>query len=754
MKRALLTLFLLVISHSLFSQFESRGKEFDYDDAEKFFTTENYYDALPLYEKLHRDFPKVLEYRLKVGVCYLNLTTNSELAIKYIEEVYEKKPKTKDVLFYLAKAYALDYRFDEAIETFHKALKSSKTTDFQQEKIFHLIEQCNNAKELIKDSINVSIINLGNTINTIDNEYSPTVNADESTLIYTYRGEKCIGGRRDEFNREFEAGNYYDDIFSSTKVEQVWTTPKAISDSVNTEFHEASISLSPDGKTLFIYKDTKENSGDIFVSNKEGGEWTKPKPLSINTENWEGHAAISPKGDFLIFSSDRGPMGDLDLYKAKLQEDGSWGEIKNLGESINTPFNEDAPFIHSDGVTFNFSSEGHNSIGGYDIFESKIVDDSTFLTPRNIGYPINSTAHDVFFFVSGKGNAYYSSARKGGFGQQDIYVINVNEVVNSKPVMLVKGVVKTNGDFDEATITVKTESGKKLGTYHSDLADGKYQFYVDLNDFYVINFEVEGFSSKVESIDATKYTEYIEIERDVNFLSRNVNINGVALLRKNPLSPIMHMRVSLSNKDKTINLSDTTDNEGNYNFKNLPFDKSYLIALDEDDEKNIIDSTYLFKGKITMAGLPFSNAIINEIHVDDLGEFEISTKNKRLFGKLSSDLSNLSELDWDDPDLFEKFLKKYGDKTKEGLKFKVQVGAYNNPENYLKEHLSGLGEMDAIVLDDGITRFTIGDCTTLNEAYTLKNNAVDKGQSDAFIIMFDNGKRTYLEELVESGVFK
>jgi len=753
MKRFLLPFFLIVFVQVTFSQFESRGKEHDYTDAEKFFTTENYYDALPLFEKLHQEFPKVVEYELKLGICYLNLTTNPEIAIKHIEDVYNKKPKTKDVLYYLGKAYALNYRFDEAIETYHKALKSSKTTDFQQDEILHLITQTTNAKEFIKDSVNVSIVNLGSNINTIDNEYSPTVSADESTLIYTYRGEKCIGGRRDEFNREFEAGNYYDDIFISTKVEQVWSPPKPISDSVNSEFHEASISLSPDGKTLFIYKDTKENSGDIYTSIKEDGIWSKPTPLSINTENWEGHAAISPKGDFLIFSSDRGDGEDLDLYSATLQEDGTWGGVKNLGETINTSFNEDAPFIHSDGVTFNFSSEGHNSIGGYDIFESKIID-STFLSPRNIGYPINSTAHDIFFFVSGKGNAYYSSARKGGYGQQDIYVINVNEVITSKPVMLVKGVVKTNGDFDIAKITVKTESGKKLGTYYSDLADGKYQFYVDLNDFYVINYEVEGFSSKVESIDATKHLEYTEIQKDVNFISRNVSINGVALLKKNPLSPIMNMRVKLFNKDKSINLSDTTDEKGRYNFENLPFDESYLLTLEEEDEKGILDSIYLFKGKITMAGLPFSNAIINEIPVEEDGSFEISTKNRFIFGKLSSDLSSLSELDWEDPELYQKFLNQFGNISKEGLRFKIQVGAYNNPENYLKEHINSLGKVDAVVLDDGITRFTIGDFSTLNEANSLKVKAVEKGQEDAFIIIFDNGKRTYLEELLKSGVFK
>lgn len=736
------------LNNQAFSQYQSRGKELNYADADNFFKTGNYYDALSLFDLLMTEYPKVDEYKFKAGVCHLYLTDNPEKAIELLESLTTKKTKVADVEFYLAQAYALNYRFDLAVEMFQKSLTNKKTSSSLKEQIPHLIEQCKNGIELIKDSLAVEIVNIGEPINSSDNEYSPTINADESTLIYTYKGTKSTGGRQDEFNRTEDNGNFYEDIYISQFQENVWYEPKSISDSINSNIHEASISLSPDGSKLYIYKDTKEASGDIFVSDKENGEWGEPEPLNINSPDWEGHVAVSPNGKLMIFSSDRaGGLGEKDLYSAVLQDDGLWGDVKNLGPTINTQYNDDAPFIHSDGVTFNFSSEGHTSIGGYDIFESKILSESNYLKPRNIGYPINTTSNDIFFYVSGKGNAYYSSARRGGFGQQDIYVINVKDIVSSKPVLLVKGVIKENENFVVSKITVKTESGKDLGTYYSDLSDGKYQFYVDLNDYYVITYELESYPSQIKSIDATKYNSYTEIEHNINFAARDVSISGVALIKESPFSPIFNLKVNLTNRDKSVNFTDTTDAQGRYDFSNLPNEDYYLLFLNEEDEKIIEDSIYVFKGQVTMKGLPYNKMLINEIPTDDEGNYRIEKKNK-YFGLLSSTPSKLDEMTLDD------ILEKYGDQTAEGLEFKVQVGAYTNAGNFNTKHLNELGKIDKALLTDGITRFTLGKFTTLRAAKKLEQQAKAKGQEDAFVIMFIKGKRTYLDELINSNIFK
>ncbi|MDG1476144.1 MAG: hypothetical protein P8Q14_03285, partial [Vicingaceae bacterium] len=612
----------------------------------------------------------------------------------------------------------------------------------------HLIEQCNNAVILMKDSLPVSIVNVGTPINSVNNEYSPTISADETTLIFTYKGIKSTGQRQDEFNRSEVNGNFYEDVHVSRFLEGKWSKPEPIGDSINTDFHEASISLSPDGQKLFLYKDDPRLSGNILEVNKVEGKWGVPKSLAINTKDWEGHAAISPNGRFMIFSSEReDAVGGRDLYSAILLEDSTWGDVKNLGPTINTVYNDDAPFIHSDGVTFNFSSEGHNSMGGYDIFESKIITDSTYLEPRNIGYPINTAANDVFFYVSGKGNAYYSSARKGGYGQQDIYVINVKDIITSKAVLLVKGVVTKNGEFDNATITVRTKNGADLGVYHSDLSDGKYQIYVDLKEVYEITYSSAGFADKIITVDATKYTEYSELEKNLDFSIGFITVEGVAFSKENPMTPLKNTKIRISNKDNTFSQIDTTDEKGAYKFEGLPKDEYYIMFLDKEDEKNLKDSTYFFKGIITLKKLPYADATINGLPVEDDGNFIIEVVNKSYL-ELLSKVHNVNEMSLED------VLKNYGDQKSANLFYKIQVGAYSNPRNYNSSHLNELGEVTSIVLDDGITRFMIGKFETLRLASEFHQKVLAKGQKDAFILIFLNDKRTYLEELVETGILK
>jgi tetratricopeptide (TPR) repeat protein len=739
----LFSIIILTFLSSVSAQYESRGKEFNYIDAENFYNANNYYDALPLYQLLLETYPKVVEYRLKVGICHMNLADSTEKAIDFIEEVNSRKSKEQNVLFYLGKAYAINYRFEKAIETFNEALISKYVTVKNKEKIPLLIDQCKNGIKLMKDSLPVKIMNIGDPINSVNSEYSPTISADESTLIFTYKGVKSSGQRQDEFNRSTVNGNFYEDIYISHFISGEWTEPQLIGDSINTNSHEASISLSPDGQKLYLYKYVPNFSGDILEVEKSNGKWGIPRSLSINTKDWEGHATISSNGKFMIFSSERaGGYGNRDLYSAVLIGDSLWGNVKNLGPIINTKYNDDAPFIHSDGVTFNFSSEGHNSMGGYDIFESKIITDSTYLKPRNIGYPINTAANDIFFYVSGKGNAYYSSARKGGFGQQDIYVIKAKDIITSKPVLLVTGIITKKGNFDKAKITVKTKNGNDLGVYHSDVSNGKYQIYVDLNDSYEITYASEGFADKIVTIDAYKYTEYTEIEKNINFTFNNVTLEGVALLNDNPFLPLENKIIHITNHDKTLNVVDTTDKKGRFKFEGLPNDGYLILFLDPEDEKDIDSTMYIFRGNVSLDGLPYHRANINDLIVKDDGSFMLEVDNSSKSKLKTSDLTT------------QEVLSKFGDLKYKDLVFKIQVGAFSNPKNFTSEHLKDFGEITTVVLDDDITRFMVGEFETIRTAKTELQKVIEKGQNDAFILMFLKGKRTYLEDLIETEVFK
>lgn len=638
---------LFAITINAFSQYDSRGADFDKVDANNFYDEGNYYDALPLYESLIAASPDKLDYQLKAGICYIHLSKSPEKAIILIQTVLEGKATTQNALFYLAKAYAINYKFDLAIETYEKAQSSMATSSDKKRRIPLLIQQCRNGLDLMEDSLAVEIVNMGGLINSSANEYSPSITSDETMLVFTYRGVKSEGDRQNKYNKPAENGNYYEDIYKSQFVKGSWTQSMPISDSINTKGNEAAISISGDGEKLYLFKDTKSNSGDIYVSEKTDDSWSEPKRLAINSKYWEGHAAVNSNGDFMLFSSNRvGGYGGQDLYSATLLENGKWGNIKNLGSTINTKYNEDAPFFQPDDSTFNFSSQGHTSMGGYDIFEAKMNADKTYSAPRNIGYPINTTSNDIFYSTSGKGNVYYSSARKGGFGQNDIYQI----------------------------------------------------------------------------------------------IDKGMTIKGKVLTKNEPIKPIRSLIVSITNKARTFNLSDTTDNEGRYQFSNMPSDDYSLSFLEEEEDVEAIDSVYVFEGQVTRMGKAQKGVKINDNATDESGKYHVEIAKER---NMVDDMST------------EEIEDKYGDQTAEELIFVVQVAALQNPNYFDGKDIKTYGEVENVVLEDGLTRFTIGKFKTLNEANDLLEKVKTNGErEDAFVLLFINGKRTYLQDLVDDGTFK
>ncbi len=625
-----------------FAQYESRGKEFDFVDADYFFFNENYYDALGLFTKLSNSYPKIKDYTFKKGICYLELN-NADQAIEAILNSKKKKKKPEDYSYYLARAYALNYQFDSAITLFNEALNTSNVSSKLKKEIPHLIEQCNNGKDILKNKLNVTTVNIGIPINSSNYEYSPVVNADESVLAFTYRGEKSVGGRQNKYVQPEGNGNYFEDVYVSYKKNGKWSSPELLAGEINTNRNEATVSISPDGQVLYIYRDTEFNSGDLFYVNKTANGWSEMKELSINSSSWEGSISVAPNGSFAIFSSDRpGGLGGRDLYITQKEANGVWGTPKNLGDRINTVYDDDAPFIHADGITFSFSSKGHNSIGGFDIFESRLINDSTFLEPRNLGFPINTTANDQFFFVSGKGNAYYSSSQEGGKGLYDIYVVDASEIVTNSPVLLLKG----NTNPNNCKITVKNLKGEDRGSYKSDPNSGNYQFYLNLGEEYKVTFSASEEKTKTLNINTKELSKYTERTENINF-----------------------------------------------------------------DEETVV------------------NTVPDEIPPVK------------------------SDFDVEDPENFDVFIKKYGDKEVEGVVFQVQVGAYLNPKNFKSRDWREFGELKITKGEDGLTRFVLGNYHDFNKVNQVTTKVRRLGVKDAFTLVLYKGKFTSLNELIAKGVY-
>ncbi|HEY4798064.1 MAG TPA: hypothetical protein VII99_03205, partial [Bacteroidia bacterium] len=326
-----------------------------FEKAEQLMQDEYYLDALPFYQKLSEKYPddSYLHYRL--GICYLYRSDVPERSLSYLGEVVEAKLPIPDLDFYYGRALHLNYKFNDAIANFQKYI-NSKPSNKEIDKAKLYIEYCNNAKEYIALPVGADIKNIGKEINTAWAEYVPVISSDDAFLIYTYRGPRSMGGLQSIYT-DYKVlpdslKQYYEDIFYSYKIGSHWLTPDPIGENINTKFHDAAVALSADGQKLFIFKSTPKDHGDIYMSRLEGNLWTKAVPLgkNINTNSWEGSCSLSADEKTLYFSSERpGGFGGKDIWKSELMPDGNWGKAVNLGPTINTSYDEDAPFIHPDG---------------------------------------------------------------------------------------------------------------------------------------------------------------------------------------------------------------------------------------------------------------------------------------------------------------------------------------------------------------------------------------------------------------------
>ncbi len=483
------------------------------------FNDGNFYGALPLYLRLLKYDSTNDYFRFQAGICYL-FTDEKDKSIPFLQRVYKDDPGMNDILYYLGRAYHINFQFDTAISYFQRYM-ATHASDEKKANAKNYINYCNNAKELIQHPVKVKITNLGSVINSPWSEYAPVITADESEIIFTYRGPQSTGGLEDPRFRPDSNGEYYEDIFMAQKLGSNWLAPENVAD-LCTKGNDASIAISIDGQTLFTFRSTPQDGGDIFMSKLDGNQWTQPVRLgsNINTKFWEGSCSLSSDGRTLYFASERpGGFGGRDIYYSPLLKDGSWGPAVNLGPNINTPLNDDAPFIHPDNITLFFSSEGWNSMGGYDIFYSSMnPEDSSWNTPVNMGYPLNSPDDDRYYVLSADGaRGYFSSNRNGGNGQQDLYTVSPGYRGKQPLLALTVGVVTVDEIPRKADIDVTNmNTNKHQGTYQSNSISGKYVIALTPGSKYKIAVEVSGINPHIEYLDIDSLATFIKVQDSVH----------------------------------------------------------------------------------------------------------------------------------------------------------------------------------------------------------------------------------------------
>lgn len=421
-KRSVCLIVTIFLSFSVYSQ-ENKSLQDTFLEAEFFLMNEDFSDALTYYLQLYEKLPDNSNLAYCIGLCYLNIPGKKNLSVDYLE-IASKNMSAKhregtitqvtapyDALYDLAKSYRINYKFDKAKEAYTKYLGTLLPDDNENiDFINHEIKVCDMAKDLYSKPVAFTEENLGELFNDEKANFNPLISADGKSFT------------------NMVSLKFYDAVMLSRLVNGKWTAPVNITPELQTDGDFYISCLSADGKLLFLSKDDDYNS-DIYTSASDGKSWTKIIKLNknINTKYWESHGFISENGDQLIFASDRpGGFGGLDLYISKKVK-GDWGPAVNLGPEINTQFNEDRPFLINKGKTLFFCSQGHENIGGYDLFRSDLQSNTLWSSPANLGYPINTPDDNTFFMPINDGKSGYYSVFKesGGFGKEDIYKITL-----------------------------------------------------------------------------------------------------------------------------------------------------------------------------------------------------------------------------------------------------------------------------------------------------------------------------------------
>ncbi|MFZ1688726.1 MAG: OmpA family protein [Flavobacteriales bacterium] len=507
-----------------------------------FGTFVSYPQALAQYEKAYAVNPDNADLNLKIGLCHLN-GRQRYMCMPNFEKAVQLEPGTPRVHYLMGYAYQLNGEWDKAVAEYQ--LHKENSDGFADpDPMYNTTErnmvECRNGRTLSASPVNAQVENLGAAINSPNADYGVLTPADGSMLMFTSRREGTTGGKLNKFT-----GEWFEDIYTSRldKTSGAWSAPANLPAPVNTVENDASVGLFNDGRTLLIYRDVNGN-GDIWETTRTGDSWSQPVPLgpNINTKYHESSAWFSYDRQWLFFVSDRPEtgLGGQDIYRSQWDEStATWGQAENLGPDVNTIFDEDGVFVHPDGKTIHFSSRGHNSMGGYDIFTSTYTN-GFWSKARNLGWPINGPDDDLYFVLTADGQVgYFSSVRSSGLGEDDIYRVRFmpDPVVDTqadmadtdggmpmkdgseKSTVLIKGHVVTlkllNGMEADIEI-VDVSDASVIARFKSDGKTGEFMAAVPAGRRYAVHMSAPGFLFHSEHIDAPTDGSSVELTMDVS----------------------------------------------------------------------------------------------------------------------------------------------------------------------------------------------------------------------------------------------
>jgi outer membrane protein OmpA-like peptidoglycan-associated protein/protocatechuate 3,4-dioxygenase beta subunit len=426
------------------------------------------------------------------------------------------------------------------------------------------------------DTATIEVQNAGPQVNSAYSDYGPVITSDGSLLIYTSRRPTSAKDiqKQKESNEQVYSAKYN----SKTKT---WSEATLMEAPVNIEGrNNSAITVSNDGQRMLLYRDDSQGNGDIYESLLSGNEWSEPVklPEPINSKYHESSASISPDGRTIYFVSRRPAKSsrkeDKNIWYCTQDENGKWGEAMEIGDSINTKEDEEMPFIHPNGKTLFFSSKGHATLGGYDVFMTTYDEDTkAWSKPENLEQPINSIGDDVGFVMKANGKTgYYSSPREGGMGEKDIYKIIFHKDIMKKHLTLFKGrIFDHKGKPLSSQITVKDKTtGTLIGKYTSNSATGEYLISLPEGKIYEIEVNSDDYFTYKETLDIPRSKGFNEIDKDITMKTKYAYLTGRVLDENgSPLRAQIEVELIDSLTHESIGKY-KTDADGRYSIKVKP----------------------------------------------------------------------------------------------------------------------------------------------------------------------------------------
>ncbi len=621
-KYLILLLCCIVFSANAQNSTNKKAQE-SFEDAQQYLRQNIYDEGIKYLSEAIKADPKFQLAYIQLGDLYRRLKDYTKAKENYKKAISSATGVDPRIYYVLGESELLtgDYVNAKANFLSFQQKYSGTDPDFINRTKKYLLD-CNFAITAIKSPTKYEPINMGFYINSKDRDYFPALTADGQTIIFT----RVVNGN--------------EDFFISTKKDQEWQKAVGLSDKINTpNFNEGAQSISPDGKYLFFTGCNRPDGlgrCDIYVSRKEGKDWGRAINLGkmINSEYWESQPSISPDGSTLYFVSNRpGGIGGYDIWKSNLTDEGKWTTPVNLGLQINTAYDENTPFIHADGKTLYFSSNGWPGFGDKDIFFSRITADGEFTTPINLGYPINTFNEEIGLIVTADGTEglFSSNIKDGGFGDLDIYHFKLPEKVKPLPLTYIKGVVRdkeTRALLAANVLVIDLKTNNPVFNDYTSSETGDFLAVMPLGSEYSFNVEADGYLFNSQNFQLVKVNDNkpyeFEILLDRIKTGNNVTLynvffdtNKYELLPTSKVELDILMELLTNNPKMAIEIQGHTDNVGDIKLND---------KLSENRAKSVYD--YLINNGIDKKRLTYKGYGATKPRADNATE-EGRKKNRR-----------------------------------------------------------------------------------------------------------------------------